>query len=186
MKSAAVLFFAFLWASPASAERYKVSDEGGFGSTGRFVELSSRFGWESYEVRFEFSLEPGERVLGNNSKLEIAIKRRDGSRWRHRCRVDEEGSMKVNINPRVGGGTSVLVECAILPKLFAKAVGVPVDLVGEPTLVFHAIVEGKEARAGVQKGFYFLPSGQSDAGPMGPYLSPEPDPANLGCLFSAL
>ena len=75
--------------------------------------------------------------------------------------------------------------CRIKPRKFAKAVRIDRDLVGEPTLVFQVMVKNGKARAGVQKGMYFLATGEIEAGSLNPYATPHQDPSELGVLFTS-
>jgi hypothetical protein len=171
-------------AAPALAEKFSVSDKGGFGTTGRFIELPDRFGWQSYEIQYDFSFDPSSRRLGD-SKLVLTINKNDGSRWSYRCRTTtEERTMWANINPIYGSGTQVLTECRIDPRHFSRAVGLKPAEVGEPTLVFAVrILEGK-AEAGVHKGFYFLGGRELEGSSISAYATPEADPSNLGVVFN--
>jgi len=183
--TAAVLLGVLCLASAARAERYSVSDRGGFGTTGRVVELPDRFGWLSYEVKYDFSIDADARRLGDDSKLEITIHKNDGGRWRYRCRASsEDRRMWANINDLYGRGTQVLTECRVDPRHFSRAVGLRAEEVGAPTFVFGVrIVDGK-AEPGIQKGFYFLGGSETEGSSMSQYVSSEPDPSDLGVLFN--
>lgn len=170
----------------ARAERYRVKDQGGFGTTGRFIEFSDRYGWASYELDFSFGLD--ERRLTDGSNLLLTIRKKDGSRWSYRCMVDDDADkreMWANVNMLYGKGVSVLTECRLAPRKFAKAVGLDYDLVGEPTLVFHVMIKDGQARPGLQKGLYFLTGGQIEASALNQYSSQNGDPSELGVLFAS-
>lgn len=185
-KSIIALIALFAFSLPASAAgRYRVKDSGGFAPTGRFIEFASRYGWKSYEVDFDFGIDMQTRRLTRRSKLTIKIERNDGSVWKYRCRAKDRNEMWANINKLYGKGISVLTECRIDPKKFARAVGLDYDLVGEPTLVFQVMIKNEDARAGVHKGMYFLAGGQIEASPMNQYATKIGDPSNLGVLFSS-
>lgn len=172
-------------ALPARAEeRYSVKDKGGFGSTGRVVELASRYGWDSYELNFDFGVDLAAHGLEKGSKLRLRIIRRDGSDWQYTCKAGP-GGMTGNVNNLYGKGTTVLAECPISPRKFAKALGLDEDLVGEPTLVFQVTINDGKAVPGVQKGIYFVETRDISAGELAPYASPQRDPSNLGVLFSS-
>lgn len=169
----------------AMAERYTVTDEGGFGDTGRFIEFADRYGWKSYEIKYNLKLDSAGRRVEDGSTLDLAIHKNDGSRWRYRCRTSSESkAMWSNVNSIYGQGLSVLTECRIDPRSFARSVGLSSGLVGEPTLVVSVIVEDGKARAGAHKGFYFLAANEIESGPMGQYSNKEPDPTNLSLLFN--
>ncbi|MEK7746509.1 MAG: hypothetical protein AAB576_07580 [Elusimicrobiota bacterium] len=170
----------------AMAERYTVTDEGGFGNTGRFIEFADRFGWKSYEIKYNLKLDAAGRKVEDGSTLELTINKNDGSRWRYRCRAAADSkSMWSNVNSLYGQGLSVLTECRIDPRRFARSVDMASDLVGEPTLVFSVVVQEGKARAGVHKGFYFLAANEIESGSMNQYSNKEPDPTNLGLLFNS-
>lgn len=184
MKKTLLALLTLTLSAPALAEKYTVTDQGGFGTTGRFIELPSRFGWQSYEVDYELSLDPSTRQLGA-SKLVLTIHKNDGGKWRYRCRTStDDKTMWASIHPIYGSGLQVLTECRVDPRHFSKAVGLRPSEVGEPTLVFAVrIVEGK-AEAGVHKGFYFLGGRELEGSSISPYATPEPDPSNLGVVFN--
>lgn|GEM_PF-2352755 len=168
----------------AHAETYSVVDAGGFGSTGRFVEFDGNYGWSSYEARFDFTLDSAGRSV-EKARLDLTVLRRDGGRWSYRCRPsDGDLFAHARVNNLYGQGVSVLVECRVEPKRFARSVGLAPEFVGEPVLVFQALIRDGRAQAGRQKGFYFLTSESSVDGPLSPYLSAEADPSNLAVLFN--
>lgn len=187
LKRSLVSIAAFLLLSGTSfaAERYQVEDEGSFGSTGRFVEFASRYGWDSYEAKFNFGLDMDARKLTRNSTLKIKIRRRDGKTWSYKCRARDDVMMWANIIRLYGKGVSILVECRIKPKKFAKIVDLDWTVVGGPTLVFQVMVEDGKARPGLQKGFYFLKSGDIHNGSMLEYAASSNDPSQLAVLFTS-
>jgi hypothetical protein len=186
MKRTAIVLLAVLClASTAKAERYSVTDKGGFGITGRVVELPDRFGWLSYEIKYDFSVDFSARRLGEDSKLEITINKNDGGRWRYRCRASsDEHRMWANINPLYGRGVQVLTECRVDPRHFSRAVGLRPQEVGAPTIVFGVRILDGKAEAGIQKGFYFLSGSETEGSSMSQYVSQEPDPSDLGVIFN--
>jgi len=171
--------------SAAAAERFSVTDKGGFGNTGRLVEFANRYAWQSYEIKYEFGLDMESRSLTRKSQLNLTVHRTDGSKWEYRCRASEAGAMWANVNMIYGKGVSVLTECRISPKKFAKAVTLNEELVGEPTLVFHVMIKDGQATAGLHKGFYFTGDSEIAAGGMNQYATEGADPSNLGVLFAS-
>lgn len=186
MKKALPALLAALLASPAAAGGFKVSDEGGFASTGRFVELADRYGWASYEVKFRFDLDMERGRLSRGSELYLRIHKKDGGRWAYRCRAEDPLEMWANVNRLYGKGVSVMTQCRIAPKRFAKAVDLHQGLVGEPTLVFHVMIRDGRAEPGSQKGLYFLAANDIEHGPMLQYATRHDDPSSLGVLFASL
>ena len=182
----AVLALAVL-ASGASAseDRYEVKDRGGFGATGRLVEMATRFGWDSYEVNFDFGLEPTQRALTRDSVLKLTIVRRDGSKWSTKCKAKHADQMWSNVNRLYSKGVSIVTECRVSPREFGKLVKLDEGLVGEPTLVFQALVKNGNAEAGLQKGFYFLSAADIEAGELASFATRESDPAALGVVFNS-
>lgn len=182
----AALAVAVLAASHAAAkERFAVRDHGGFGSTGRLVEMASRFGWESYDADFKFGIDADRHSLSSDSKLKLTITRHDGSTWSTKCKAKDDRQMWANINMLYGKGTSVLVECRVSPREFGDLVGLDAGLVGQPTLVFQAMVRDGRAEAGIQKGFYFLSAAQIEAGELSSFATTEGDPSALGVIFNS-
>ncbi|HVE12147.1 MAG TPA: hypothetical protein VNI01_02020 [Elusimicrobiota bacterium] len=187
MKRAMILLAALLAAGSASAETYRIQEEGGFGSTGRLIEFADRYGWQSYSVDFNFGVDMETRALERRSSLDIQVTRKDGSHWSYRCSAKRKSGglqeLWANINPVLGRGVSVMTECRIPAAKFAKAVDLDSELVGEPTLVFSVSLTDGKAAAGAQKGFYFLASAQVAASPLAQYSTPNGDPSQLGVLF---
>lgn len=182
----AAVALAVLASGGAFAEdRYEVKDRGGFGSTGRLVEMASRFGWDSYEVSFDFALEPGQRSISKSSVLKLTINRRDGSRWSTKCKAKNADRMWVNVNRLYNKGVSVLAECRIPAGEFARLVKLDEGLVGDPTLVFQAMVKEGAAEAGIQKGLYFLNAAEIEAGELSSFSTREGDPSALSVVFNS-
>lgn len=168
-----------LAALPARAgQTMTVKDSGGFDPAGRTIEFPDRFGWQSYEAEFRFSLDDGGR-LADSSRLDLVIKRR-GGKWKYSCRVSSE-ELSARVVP-LGGRTSVIAECRVRPKAFAKAVDLHPDDVGAPLFVFEAVVEGGVARAGGQRGLRFRPDAPVASLDLSPYAA-SPDAAGLAVVF---
>lgn len=186
MKRVIVLIALALLASGASAaDRYHVTDKGGFGSTGRLVEMASRFGWASYQADFDFGLELGKRGVTRDSTLKLTIVRHDGSKWSTKCKAKHADKMWANVNMLYGKGIAVLAECRVSPSAFADLVDLDEGLVGEPTLVFQALVNDGKAVAGVHKGMYFFAAAQIESGELSSFATPDSDPSNLGVIFNS-
>lgn len=181
----AAALLAVLASGASAADRYEVKDRGGFGSTGRLVEMASRFGWDSYEADFEFGLENAQRTISRDSTLKLTIHRRDGSRWSTKCKAKHSDRMWANVNRLYMKGVSVLAECRIPPGEFSRLVKLDEGLVGEPTLVFQAMVKDGEAEAGIQKGLYFLNAAEIEAGELSSFSTREGDPSALSVVFNS-
>ncbi len=177
----ALLLSALLAAPAAAGERLVVKDAGGFDPAGRGAEFADRFGWTGYEAEFSFSLEDG--ALADTSRLEIAIARRGGSKIRFTCRTSKE-DLAARVVPGLGGRVSVIAECRVKPKAFAKAVDLDAEDVGAPAFVFEAVLEGSSARAGGQRGLRFRPDRPVAALALGPYAE-NAEAAGLAVVFSA-
>lgn len=176
--------FALLMALPglASAETYSLKDAGDFTPLGQRVEFADRYGWRRYEVDFNFGLEEGSRSLTRGSKLAVKILRRDGSTWKYTCKAKNE-ALSANVNFIHGRGISVVVDCRIGQKEFAKAVDLDKDDVGFPSLVFHAMIQDGQVTAGAQRGLYFSPGGQLESSEMNAYAAVSEDPSSLSVIF---
>jgi hypothetical protein len=157
------------------AASYTLKDKGDFEPTGRRVEFADRYGWQSYEARFDFELDEGGRSLTRGSKLTIRIKRRDGGDWSYKCKAKGSDAMTANVNFVPGRGLSIVAECRIPERDFAKAVDLHADDVGRPVLVFQAIVQDGQVKAGSQRGVYFLPGGQIESSDLNAYASSSLD-----------
>ena len=176
------LIFAALLVSPAFAgERMIVRDAGGFDLTGRTVEFPDRFGWRGYETEFSFSFSDDGR-LSNASRLNIVITRRGGAKWKYSCRASGD-----DLNARVvplGGRVSVIAECRVKPRAFAKAVDLDSEDVGAPVFVVEAVIENGQARAGGQRGLRFRADAPVASLDLSPYAA-SPDAAGLALIFRA-
>lgn len=176
------VLLAALLASPAVAgERISVRDAGGFDPSGRTVEFPDRFGWTAYEAEFDFSLDE-DGALSDASRLSIVIVRRGGKKWRYSCRASKE-DLSARVVP-LGGRTSVIAECRVKPKAFAKAVDLDAEDVGAPVFVFEAVLEGGKARAGGQRGLRFRPDAPVASMDLSPFAA-SPDAAGLAVIFRA-
>ena len=177
----ALLLAAFL-ASPALAgDRISVRDAGGFDPSGRSIEFPHRFGWAAYEAEFDFSIDDGG-VLSRGSRLNVVIIRRGGKRWKYSCRASKD-DLAARVVPLLGR-TSVIAECRVKPKAFAKAVDLDAEDVGAPVFVFEAVIEGGKARAGGQRGLRFRPDAPVASLDLSPYAA-SPDAAGLAVVFRA-
>lgn len=163
----------------ACAEAYQLRDEGDFSPAGYRVEVYDRYGWKVYRVDFDFGLDPASRRLARGSTLKLTIERQDG-RWSYTCKAKREGELSANVNYLYGTGIAVVAACRLPAKKFAKAVDLDAEDVGQPTLVFEAVVQDGKVSAGVQRGVYF--SGVPESSDLHEYASP-PDAANLAVLF---
>lgn len=169
--------------SAAAAASFMVEDEGGFFPTGRPVEFHDRYGWRSYRARFEFGLDSSGRALTKDSKLSLQVFKKDGEVWEYSCRAKGRDALTANVNVIPDKAVSVVVECRIPEREFAKAVDLdPLD-VGIPNLVFHAIVQDGIARLGAQRGLYITPTPDSETGDLGVYASAEHSPSNPLVIF---
>lgn len=176
------LGLAALLAVPASAgERVTVRDAGGFDPAGRTVEFPDRFGWRGYEAEFTFSF-AGDGTLASNSRLDVSISRRGESKWKYACRASS-GDLTTRVVP-LAGRVSVIAECRVKPKAFAKAVNLDAEDVGVPVFVFEAVIENGGARAGGQRGLRFRPDAPVASVDLSPYAS-FPDAAGLAVAFRA-
>lgn len=167
----------------AGAAEYSVSDAGGFAPAGHRVEFSDRYGWESYRVCFDFSLEASGRALSKDSKLSLKILKRDGKTWDYACRAKGRDALTANINFLNGRGISVVAECRIDEEEFAEAVGLNKEDVGLPNLVFHAMIQDGKVTPGAQRGLYFLPAAQIESSELNAYAWRNDDPSSLAVLF---
>lgn len=176
------LFCVLLLAAPAFAgDRITVRDAGGFDPSGRTVEFPDRFGWRGYEAEFSFSF-ADDGTLSGASRLNIVIARRGGGRWKYSCRASSD-DLTTRVVP-LGGRVSVIAECRVRPKAFAKAVDLDAEDVGAPLFVFEAVIENGRARAGGQRGLRFRPDAPVASLDLGAFAS-SPDAAGLAVLFRA-
>lgn len=176
------LALAALLSSPALAgEKVTVRDAGGFDPAGRTIEFPDRFGWTGYEAELAFSLD-GDGGLSGGSRLDIAIVRRGGKKWKYSCRASKD-DLSARVVP-LGGRVAVIAECRVRPKAFARAVDLHPDDVGAPLFVFEAVLEGGRARAGGQRGLRFRPDAPVASVDLSPYAA-APDAAGLAVIFRA-
>jgi len=181
------LFFALLLFAPvmARAQRYSLRDEGEFQTLGHRVEFCDRFGWRSYQVDFDFGLDQQNRTLTKDSRLTLRIVKRDGRRWDYTCKARGRRPLNANINFLYGRGISVVVDCRIDEKSFARAVELDPEDVGVPSLVFHAVIQDGKVTPGAQRGIYFQPAVQIAASELSPYAAANEDPASLAVVFQS-
>jgi hypothetical protein len=179
------LLFAILLSLPglARARDYQLRDTGDFQPLGQAVEFYDRFGWRSYEVNFDFGLDEAGRNLTSGSRLSVRITKRDGSRWDYSCKASGRRPLNANINVLFDNQVSVVADCRIDEKSFAKAVDLHPDDVGAPDLVFQAIVQDGQASAGAQCGIALQQAVQSSATELSPYLAAGDDPGGLAVVF---
>lgn len=166
--------------SASAGERMVVRDAGGFDPAGRTSEFHDRFGWSGYEAEFSFSLDD-DGALSGSSRLEIAIKRRGGGKWKYACRASKD-DLNARVVPGMGGRVSVIAECRVKPKAFAKAVDLDPEDVGAPAFIFEAVLEGGAARAGGQRGLRFRPDRPVASIDLSPYAS-NSEAAGLALVF---
>lgn len=183
--------FAFLSAALSAAdvawaEKYSLKDEGEFQPMGHRVEFYDRFGWRSYAVDFDFGLEEGGQSLTKGSRLSLRITKRDGSSWDYTCKTGGRRQLNSNINFIYGKGLSVVVDCRIDDKSFARAVELHPDDVAASNLVFQAIVMDGKVRPGAQRGISLQPAAQLAATELVPYLGASEDAAGLAVVFQSL
>lgn len=164
-----------------AGERMTVRDAGGFDPSGRTVEFPDRFGWRGYEAEFSFSFDEDGR-LSDASRLNVVIARRGGGKWKYSCRASSE-DLTARVVP-LGGRISVVAECRVKPKAFAKAVDLDPEDVGAPLFVFEAVVENGKARAGGQRGLRFRPDSPVASVDLSPFAV-SPDAGGLALLFRA-
>lgn len=174
---------ALLLPALAGAEKFSIRDEGDFAPVGHRVEFADRYGWRGYQVDFDFELDASGRDLTKESKLTVRIARRDGSTWKYSCKRKSRDSIYANVNYLMGTGISIVAECRIPQKEFAKAVNLHPDDVGLPNLVFQAVVQDGQVRAGAQRGLYFMPGGQIESSELNAYAARNDDPTNLAVVF---
>lgn len=170
-----------LLASPAFAGRVTVRDAGGFDPSGRTIEFPDRFGWRGYEAEFSFSF-ADDGTLARSSRLDLVIARRGGRKWSYSCRASG-GDLTARVVP-VLGRTSVIAECRVSPKAFAKAVDLDAEDVGAPVFVFEAVLESGKARPGGQRGLRFRPDAPVASIDLGPFAA-SPDAAGFAVVFRA-
>jgi hypothetical protein len=175
------LILAALLSLPAAARAhdYELRDSGEFLPLGQFIEFYDRFGWRSYEVEFQFNLDGAG--LSGDSRLSVRIIKKDGKRWSYSCKASR--ALSANINTLYDGRVSVVVDCRIDPKSFAKAVGLHPEDIGAPSLVFQAMVSNGKASPGAQRGIVLPQAAQSWATVLSPYLASADDANSLAVVF---
>lgn len=180
-----IALFAVLLGLPglASAGNYSIKDEGGFFPQGHRVEFADRFGWRSYKVEFDFGLDQTGAALTRDSKLKVTVVRRDGRSWTYTCRGKDKEPLSANINYIYGKGISVVADCRIPEKEFAKAVDLHHEDVGLPSLVFQAMIKEGEVTPGAARGVYFVPAGQIASSEINAYAAHNDDPTSLAVVF---
>lgn len=177
----AILSLLLLSTSAFAGERMTVRDAGGFDPSGRTVEFPDRFGWRGYEAQFDFSFDD-DGSLSDSSRLNVVIKRRGGGKWKYTCRTSAD-DLAARVVP-LGGRISVVAECRVKPKYFAKAVDLDPEDVGAPSFVFEAVIEGGQARPGGQRGLRFRPDAPVASVDLSPFAV-SPDAGGLALLFRA-
>ncbi|MDD5656455.1 MAG: hypothetical protein PHF00_04275 [Elusimicrobia bacterium] len=175
-----------LFPAAAAAEKFSLHDEGEFQPLGQRVEFYDRFGWRGYAVDFDFGLDEESRALSRNSRLVLRIRKRDGGTWTYACKASGRQALSANVNFLYGKGISIVADCRIDEKAFAKAVGLHPEDVGVPNLVFHAMIRDGKVYAGAQRGIYFAPSAEAEASELSPYASGSDDPTSLAVVFQSL
>lgn len=166
-----------------AAEKYSVRDEGDFAPSGHRVEFADRYGWRNYRVDFDFGLDQGDRALTRDSRLTVKIVKRDGKTWSYTCKAKGKQPMTANVNFLYGKGISVVAECRIPERDFARAVELDQEDVGLPNLVFQAIIQDGQTRPGAQRGLYFIPGGQIESSELNAYAAANDDPSSLAVVF---
>ena len=165
----------------ARAHEYTLRDSGEFQPLGQLVEFYDRFGWRSYDVDLEFDLDGSS--LGRSSRLTVKIVKKDGSKWDYSCKASR--ALSANINILFDGRVSVVAQCRIDAKSFAKAVALHPEDVGEPDLVFQVMVKDGKASPGAQRGIVLIPSSQGAATELTPYFAASDDPGGLAVVFQS-
>lgn len=158
-----------------SAAQYRLKDAGDFAPAGQRVEFADRYGWVGYSVDFEFGLEDGGRALTRGSKLKIQIERRSGGTWTYVCKAKGKDAMTANINFLYGKGISVVADCRIPERQFAKLVDLDWQDVGFPNLVFQVLIQGGQVRPGSQRGVYFVSGAQIESSDLNGYATSGAD-----------
>jgi len=164
----------------AGAETYRLREEGDFVAAGYRLEAYDRFGWRAYRVSFDFGLDPATRTLSRGSTLKLELARRKGGAWSYTCKAKRERELSANVNFLYGTGISVVASCRLPAAKFAKAVGLDPEDVGQPTLVFEALIQGGQVTPGAQRGMSFAAVPASSE--LAPYAA-APDAEGLAVLF---
>ncbi|MDD5628531.1 MAG: hypothetical protein PHU21_05675 [Elusimicrobia bacterium] len=176
-----ILAVFFGLAAPAPAHDFELRDTGEFMPLGQHVEFYDRFGWRSYQADFEFDLEG--LGLARSSRLSVRIVKKDGSRWDYSCKASR--GLSASVSKLFDGRLSVVAECRIEPKRFAKAVDLHPEDIGTPALVFQAFVEDGKAVPGAQRGIILPRAAQSSATELTPYLASSDDANSLAVVFQS-
>lgn len=169
-----------LWPAPASAETYRLREEGDFSPAGYRVELYDRYGWRAYRVDFDFGLDPASRTLSRGSTLTLKLARRKGGAWSYTCKAKRERELTANVNFVYGAGISVVASCRLPPQKFAKAVDLDAEDAGQATLVFEAVIQEGKVSPGAQRGIALAAVPQSSD--LSAYAFP-PDAGSFAVLF---
>ena len=111
------------------------------------------------------------------------VTKRDGKKWDFTCKAKGNSPLTANINYLFGKGISVVSECRIPEKEFAKAVDLDAQDVGLPNLVFQVVIQDGEVRPGAQRGLYFVPGGQIESSELNAYAMNNEDPTSLAVVF---
>ncbi len=180
-----VLAVLFLVPGMARAERYFLHDAGEFQPFGYGVEFYDRFGWRSYQVDFDFDLDIANLTLGRDSRLKLRIDKRGGGHWDYSCKTGGRRSLNANVNALYGQGISVVADCRIDNRSFAKAVALDPEDVGSPQLVFQALVNNGRVLPGAQRGIDLRAGGPGTASELRPYVLANDDPAGLAVVFQS-
>jgi hypothetical protein len=183
MKSTIIAAVLLLAPALCRAEKYSLRDEGDFAPAGHRVEFADRYGWRGYHVDFDFGLDEAGRVLSKDSRLTVKIVKRDGRTWTYTCKAKGSNPMFANINFLYSAGISVVAECRIPEKEFAKSVDLDPQDVGLPNLVFQAMIQDGKVRPGAQRGLYFVAGGQIESSDLNAYAAADSDPSNLSVVF---
>jgi len=182
-----ILALAILFLAPAvaRAEKYSLHDAGEFQPLGYGIEFYDRFGWRSYQVDFHFDLDIANLTLGRDSRLKLRIDKRGGGHWNYSCKAGGRRRLAANVNALYGQGISVVVDCRIEKRSFAKAVALDPEEVGSPQLVFQALVKNGRALPGAQRGISLRADGPGMAPELRPYVLANDDPAGLAVVFQS-
>ena len=182
-----ILVLAILCLAPAvaRAEKYSLHDAGEFQPLGYGIEFYDRFGWRGYEVDFDFDLDLANLTLGRHSRLKLRIAKRGGGHWDYSCKTGGRRPLAANVNALYGQGISVVVDCGIESRAFAKALALDPKEVGAPRLVFQALVNNGRVLPGAQRGIFLNADGPGTAPELKPYVLGKEDPAGLAVVFQS-
>ena len=182
-----ILVLAILCLAPAvaRAEKYSLHDAGEFQPLGYGIEFYDRFCWRGYEVDFDFDLDLANLTLGRHSRLKLRIAKRGGGHWDYSCKTGGRRPLAANVNALYGQGISVVVDCGIESRAFAKALALDPKEVGAPRLVFQALVNNGRVLPGAQRGIFLNADGPGTAPELKPYVLGKEDPAGLAVVFQS-